>query len=266
MNYSLTLPNGRQISVAVLPSYNSMSRMVAGAIFDLAHARPSCVLGLATGSTPVEVYAAMVRQHALGLVDFSGVASFNLDEYYPMPGDSPYSYHAYMRAHLFDHVRWGAWHVPNGEAQPLDTIAQECRAYEAAIAQTGGIDLQLLGIGRTGHIGFNEPNSSSDSRTRLVELSPATRQDAAASFGSLAKVPRQAVSMGLGTIFEARRIVLAASGGAKAEIIRQAFCEPLSSGVPASLLQDHPCVELYLDTAAAAGLSDALTPTSLQFA
>ena len=171
-----------------------------------------------------------------------------------MPAESPHSYHFFMQEHLFRHVNCLQWFVPDGSAGTPEQVSQRCREYEAQIAGAGGIDLQLLGIGRTGHVGFNEPGSLPDSRTRVVTLDPLTREDAAAGFGGLAHVPEQAVSMGLGTIWEAREIVVLASGAAKAEIVQQAVEGEETARVPASRLRTHPNVRLYLDQGAASRL------------
>jgi len=187
-------------------------------------------------------------------MDSSNVTCFNLDEYYPMRPESPHSYHAFMQEHLFRHIHCRRWFVPDGRAGSPAQVAQSCRDYEAQIADAGGVDLQLLGIGRTGHIGFNEPGSPPDSRTRRVTLAPQTREDAAASFGSLAAVPQQAVSLGVGTILEAREIVLMASGSAKAEIVRAAWTGSVTERLPASWVRTHLNAGLYLDAEAAAQL------------
>lgn len=237
--------------ISVVPDYARLCESVAGRISALVRAKPNAVLGLATGSTPLGVYANLVRRFQSGEVDFSDVTCFNLDEYYPMLPQSPHSYHAFMQQHLFRHVNCRRWHVPSGQAGSSAEVARACREYEAQIAAAGGIDFQLLGIGRTGHIGFNEPGSLPDSRTRLVTLAPQTREDAAPSFGGLANVPLQAVSMGLGTILEAREIALMASGSGKAEIVRAACIESVTNRLPASWVQAHRSACVYLDSQAA---------------
>ena len=215
-------------------------------------AKPNAVLGLATGSSPLGVYRELAYTVTTRKAWISpGVTCFNLDEYYPMPDDSPHAYHAFMRAHLFDHVNCRRWHVPDGRPAGEAEIIESCRRYEDAIREAGGIDLQLLGIGRTGHIGFNEPGSSPHSHTRLVPLHPQTREDAARDFGSLDRVPKQAVTMGIGTILEAKSILLMASSAGKAEIVRAALEGDVSEQVPASFLQTHPDVQVCLDPEAA---------------
>ena len=238
----------------VVPDYDALCDAAAGRIAALVQEKPDAVLGLATGSTQTGVYARLVRRHQDGQLDFSGVTCFNLDEYYPMLPDSPHSYHFFMQEHLFRHVPCRRWFVPDGSPGTPGQIAQRCREYESLVAASGGIDLQLLGIGRTGHLGFNEPGSSPDSRTRLVTLNAITREDAAEGFGGLAHVPKQAVSLGLGTIWEARELVVLASGAAKAEIVREAFEGKQIAQVPASLLRFHPNVRIYLDRDAASRL------------
>ncbi|RLI23840.1 glucosamine-6-phosphate deaminase, partial [Candidatus Bathyarchaeota archaeon] len=183
-------------------------------------------------------------------LSFSRVTTFNLDEYVGLPPDHPQSYHYYMFHNLFDHVdvRRENVHIPDGMAENLD---EECRRYEEAIKEAGGIDLQLLGIGRNGHIGFNEPGSPFDSRTRVVKLSEQTRKDNARFFNSIDEVPTHAITMGIGTIMEARRIILIASGEAKAEAIAKAVKGPKTVDVPASALQDHPDCLFIIDKEAA---------------
>lgn len=238
----------------VASDYAALCDLAAERIAALVQSKPNAVLGLATGSTPLGVYARLVQRYEDGQIDFSQVTCFNLDEYYPLSSESPHSYHFFMRQHLFRHVPCRRWFVPSGSPGTPEQIAQRCREYEAHIVDAGGIDLQLLGIGRTGHIGFNEPGSLPDSRTRMVTLDAMTREDAADSFGGLAHVPKQAVSMGIGTILEAREIMVLASGAAKAEIVREAFEGEETARVPASWLRPHPDVRLYLDQDAASQL------------
>ena len=237
--------------IIISPDYAALCELAAERIANLVREKPNAVLGLATGSTPLGVYQRLVQRSQAGQIDFSQVTCFNLDEYFPMLPESPHSYHFFMRQHLFQFVNCSRWSVPDGSPGTPEQIAERCRAYEAKIADAGGIDLQILGIGRTGHLGFNEPGSLPDSRTRLVTLDPVTREDAAAGFGGLAYVPKQAVSMGLGTILEAREIVVLASGAAKAEIVQQAVEGEETAQVPASWLRTHPNVRLYLDQGAA---------------
>lgn len=225
-----------------------------------AEGRP-CVLGLATGSTPVGVYRELVRLHRDERLSFRNVQTFNLDEYWPMASDSIHSYHRFMREHLFSLVDLdpSATHVPPGEAT-ADAIPAACSSYEAAIRAAGGIDLQLLGIGQTGHIGFNEPGSGADSRTRLVTLDTVTRRDASTDFFGEQNVPRQAITMGIATILEARSICLLATGEHKSRIVRRAVEGEIDHEVAATFLQQHADVTVYCDPAAAAALTRVATP------
>lgn len=219
------------------------------------------VLGLATGSTPIGIYAELVRRHREEGLSFRDVVTFNLDEYFPMAPHSLQSYHRFMQEHLFSLIDIDPVnvHIPRGDL-PEGEVAAAASAYEEAIARHGGIDLQLLGLGRTGHIGFNEPGSPSDSRTRLIELDAVTRRDAAADFFGEDNVPRQAVTMGVGTILSARAIVVIVTGEHKAGIVRQAIEGEVDPEVPATFLQEHPNVAFYLDSAAAAQLTAIATP------
>jgi glucosamine-6-phosphate deaminase len=216
--------------------------------------RRAVVLGLATGSTPLPFYEALIRLHREGL-SFSNVITFNLDEYLGLNAHHPQSYHSFMWSHLIAHLDMlpENFHIPDGEIPEAD-IDTHCEAYEARITEAGGIDFQILGIGRTGHIGFNEPGSSIRSRTRPVHLDPVTRQDAAANFGGLEHVPKRAITMGCGTILEAKRIALLAWGEAKASIVERALHGPVTDELPASYLQTHPNCGFYLDPFAGAFL------------
>lgn len=220
-----------------------------------------CVLGLATGSTPVGVYRELVRMHREEGLSFAHVETFNLDEYWPMDPRSIHSYHRFMREHLFDLVDLDPQrvHVPRGDV-PREEVAAECAKYEEMIRAAGGIDLQLLGIGKTGHIGFNEPGSGAESRTRLITLDVVTRRDAAADFFGEAYVPRQAITMGVATILAAREILLLATGEHKAAIVRRAVEGGVDHGVAATFLQRHPATTVYCDGAAAADLTRQASP------
>src|SRR5690606_8613139 len=238
---------------------------VADAIERLIRERASegkrCVLGLATGSTPVPLYRELIRRHKQAGLSIANVVTFNLDEYYPISSEHRESYHRFMRVQLFDHIdiQEGNWHLPNGGCT-RDAVFAACREYEEAIAAAGGIDIQILGIGRTGHIGFNEPGSPRDSRTRLVTLDQLTRRDAARDFLGEANVPRHAITMGVGTILDARRIVLLAWGEAKAGVIAQAVENAPTDAIPASFLQGHPDVRFLIDRAAASMLTRVRRP------
>jgi glucosamine-6-phosphate deaminase len=212
------------------------------------------VLGLATGQTPLQTYEALIRIHAAGKLSFRGVTAFNIDEYVGLSGSDPRSYRAYMRERLYSKVDIDPerCHIPDGgSADPR----AECRSYEEKIRSAGGIDLQLLGLGQDGHIGFNEPSSSLASRTRLKTLTANTREANAAHFGSSGEVPMHVLTMGLGTIMEARHCVLLAFGNKKADAVAKMVEGPLGASVPASILQMHPSCTVILDQEAAAKLS-----------
>ena len=248
-----------RLPVTVYDQPGDASRAVAREIADLVQSRAAAgkttVLGLATGSTPVGVYDELIRLHREEGVSFKTVVTFNLDEYWPMQPDALQSYRRFMREHLFDHldIPKANIHIPDGTLARAE-VAAACARYEEAIRAAGGIDLQILGIGRTGHIGFNEPGSAVDSRTRLITLDSVTRSDAASDFFGEWNVPRQAITMGVGTILDARRVVLLAFGEHKARIVRKAVEEPPCSHVSASALQGHPDARFVLDRAAAARL------------
>jgi glucosamine-6-phosphate deaminase len=216
----------------------------------------STVLGLATGSTPVRLYRQLIRMHREEGLSFQQVVTFNLDEYYGLPRTHGESYWRFMHDQLFDHIDIPAAniHIPDGTVPRAEVFAW-CRAYEEQIRAAGGLDVQILGIGRTGHIGFNEPGSGRDSRTRLVTLDALTRRDAARDFLGEANVPRHAITMGVGTILEARRIVLLAWGEAKARVIADAVEQAPGDALPASFLQGHPDVTFHVDAAAASELT-----------
>ncbi len=215
--------------------------------------KPDAVLGLATGRTPERLYRALVGMHRDDGLDFSRVTTFNLDEYVGLPPGHPQSYRRFMDEHLFRHIDIDPanTHVPDGTAEDLQA---ECRSYEERIAAAGGIDLQLLGLGRNGHIGFNEPTGSLNSRTWVRILSEQTLTDNAEVFGDRAAMPRHAITMGVGTIMEARRIVLLAFGPAKVRAVMDMIEGPLAAICPGSALQAHPRATVVLDEESAAGL------------
>jgi glucosamine-6-phosphate deaminase len=249
----------------VFPSSAEASRAVARDIAALIRSRQAAkrtaVLGLATGSTPLGLYAELVRMHREEGLSFSNVVTFNLDEYYPIQPSNPRSYRSFMQAHLFDHVDIPAasTHVPDGTVAPA-VLDAHCRGYEDAIRAAGGIDFQVLGIGRTGHIGFNEPGSPRRSRTRMVTLDALTRRDAAGDFGGEENTPRSAITMGVRTILEARRVVLMAWGQHKADIVRAAVEGPVTPQITASFLQEHDQVHFVIDRVAAGALTRYRTP------
>jgi glucosamine-6-phosphate deaminase len=223
--------------------------------------RKKMVLGLATGSTPIKVYDYLVQAHKEQGVSFSNVISFNLDEYFPMNAESIHSYVRFMREHLFDHLDIPAHqiNIPDGQ-QNKESVRAYCQNYEQKIIDAGGIDIQILGIGRTGHIGFNEPGSSLKSKTRLVRLDRITRLDAASDFFGKENVPSKAITMGVGTIMGAKRIILMAWGEGKANIIKQAVEGPIQESVPATFLQNHQNCDFIIDRAAATSLTREATP------
>ncbi|MEM6852854.1 MAG: glucosamine-6-phosphate deaminase [Planctomycetota bacterium] len=244
------------------------SAYVASQIADLIREKASrgetTVLGLATGSTPVGVYNELIRLHSEEELSFKNVVTFNLDEYFPMPPKALQSYVRFMKEHLFDHIDLpeDQWHVPDGTLPPEnpEAVPAYCERYEQAIADAGGIDIQLLGIGRTGHVGFNEPGSSRDSRTRMIWLDRLTRLDAASDFFGIEHVPQRAITMGVGTILSARKIFLMAWGEGKAPIVAKAVEGLVTNAVSASFLQDHPDATFVLDEAAAADLTRSASP------
>ena len=225
-----------------------------------AEGRPA-VLGLATGSTPIGIYRELIRMHRDEGLDFANVVSFNLDEYYPMAPDSIHSYHRYMWENLFEHINIPREnvHIPRGDI-PREQVERYCREYEEKIRALGGIDFQLLGIGKTGHIGFNEPGSGVESRTRLIALDTVTRRDAAADFFGEDNVPTEAITMGVASILDAREVALIATGEHKAAVIRRAVEGEPDPDVAATYLQKHPNATFYLDPAAAAELTRVKTP------
>ncbi len=219
------------------------------------------VLGLATGSSPIHIYKELIRMHREEKLSFSNVITFNLDEYYPMNPSDIQSYHKFMHDYLFDHIDIPSENIniPDGTI-PMSEISEYCKQYERKIQLYGGIDIQLLGIGRTGHIGFNEPGSDEDTVTRLVRLDNITRMDASGDFNGLEKVPYKAITMGVQSIMSAKEICIFAWGQHKAPIVQRAIEGPISNIVSATFLQKHSNVKFYLDTAAAGSLTRVETP------
>ncbi len=247
-------PDSEQAAIAV-------ARQIADLIRQCETEGRPCVLGLATGSTPTRLYEELVYLHQHDGLSFRNVVTFNLDEYYPMAPDSLQSYVRFMHEYLFDHIDipTAQIHIPDGTI-PQAEVNAFCQRYEEQIRAVGGIDLQVLGIGRTGHIGFNEPGSGLGSRTRLITLDHITRTDAASDFYGEENVPRRAITMGVGTILEARQIVLLAWGEGKAAVVKRMVEGDMTDSVPATYLQQHAHVQVVLDQAAGAELTRTKTP------
>ncbi|HVJ99906.1 MAG TPA: glucosamine-6-phosphate deaminase, partial [Gemmatimonadales bacterium] len=254
-----------RIPTVIVGDHDELGCLVACRIAELMRTRGRAgrrtVLGLATGSTPIGVYRELIRMHREEGLSFAQVVTFNLDEYYPMDPGSVHSYHRFMWENLFSllDIAPDNVHMLRGDVR-REQVGEECRRYEDAIRAAGGIDLQLLGIGRTGHIGFNEPGSGIESRTRLITLDLVTRKDAAADFFGEDSVPREAVTMGVGTILEAREIVILATGEHKAHIVSRAVEGDVDHEVAATFLQRHAATTFYIDTAAGARLTRVATP------
>ncbi len=260
-----TFTRFERIPVRILEDHEAIARDVAERIATLVRRRAQegrkAVLGLATGSTPVGIYRELIRLHREDGLDFSNVVTFNLDEYFPMEPGSLHSYHRFMRENLFDHVNVPEKqiHIPRGDIR-REKVDDHCAAFEQSIAEAGGIDLQILGIGRSGHVGFNEPGSGRESRTRLIYLDTVTRADAASDFFGEENVPPEAITMGVATILQAREIILIATGEHKAWVIRRAVEGEVHADVAATYLQGHHDATIYLDPAAAAQLTRRRTP------
>jgi glucosamine-6-phosphate deaminase len=263
--FPLETSRWERIPLVIFNQPKAAARQVANELATLIRERESegrfAVLGLATGSTPIFVYQELVRLHREEGLSFANVITFNLDEYYPITPDQAQSYHHFMRQHLFDHVDLDPkrTHLPDGTV-PRAEAAAACAEYEELIARAGGIDFQLLGIGRTGHIGFNEPGSARRSGTRFIHLDRVTRQDAVKDFQNEESVPRTAITMGVRTILAARRILLLAFGEHKAGIVARTVEGAIDAEVPATFLQDHENTLLVLDEAAAGELTRLRTP------
>lgn len=234
----------------IAKDYEDMSRKAADVIAELVAKKPDCVLGLATGSTPEGLYAELVKDCEAGKISFRDVATYNLDEYRGLEHEHPQSYHYFMNKHLFSKVDidMDATHVPDGSNPDADAACQE---YEDAINACGGVDLQLLGLGHNGHIGFNEPAENFARTTNCVELTESTIKANSRLFDSIDEVPTEAYTMGIGTIMRAKKVLLVASGKDKAEIVKRAFFGEVTPCVPASVLQFHQNVVVIVDEDAA---------------
>ncbi len=239
----------------------AVAEEIAEVIRDKTNTGQPCVLGLATGSTPTGVYKELINMHRNEGLSFSNVITFNLDEYFPMEPDFLQSYVYFMNENLFDHIdiKKENIHIPDGTL-PKELVATFCQSYEEKIHEAGGLDIQILGIGRTGHIGFNEPGSGIHSKTRMITLDHITRTDAASDFFGEENVPRKAITMGVGTILNAKKIILMAWGEGKASIVQETVEGEISDKVPATFLQTHPNTRVVLDTASAASLVRQKTP------
>jgi glucosamine-6-phosphate deaminase len=245
------------LRIHIFDSPPALAKVLAASIARTLKANPKAVLGLPTGRTPIPLYRELVRLHAAGRADFSRVTTFNLDEFFGLSGADPRSYRAFMQRHLFDHVNLAPRriHFLDGAVAPGAAVRRECDRYEQAIDRAGGIDLLILGLGMNGHIGFNEPARALDARTHCSRLKPATRRANAPLFGNrLDAVPREALSMGMATILHARRIVLLATGATKARCVERMISGPVTPRLPASFLQLHRHVQVWLDSPAASRL------------
>jgi glucosamine-6-phosphate deaminase len=238
----------------ITKDYDEMSELAAQIVADRLRKNPALVLGLATGGTPLGTYRALIRMHQKDGLDFSRVTTFNLDEYIGLPAQHPQSYHHFMDQHLFQHLNLDRrfTFIPDGQASDVEA---HCDWYEAQIGEAGGIDIQILGIGRNGHLAFNEPGSSLGSRTRIKPLTDETRRDNARFFASLEEVPTHAITMGIGTIMEARELILLASGANKADAVKAAVEGPITAIVPASIMQMHRRAYVIVDQPAASKLT-----------
>jgi glucosamine-6-phosphate deaminase len=242
------------LRIRVFPNPGALARALALDVARKLARTPNLVLGLPTGRTPIPLYRELVRLHEAGRVDFSRATTFNLDEFLGFSPRDPRSYRAFMQRYLFDHVNLPPRRIQflNGATRDVD---RECRRYERAIERAGGIDLQILGLGMNGHIGFNEPARALVARTHCTQLKPATRRANATLFGNGAgAVPREALSMGMATILHAKRIVLLATGATKARCVQRMIEGPVTPRLPGSFLQLHRCAEIWLDRSAVGNL------------
>lgn len=244
------------MEIIIQPDPETGSRVAARMIARVVRAKPDAVLGLATGSTPLALYRELARMHREEGLDFSRVTTFNLDEYIGLPPEHPQSYHFFMHEHFFRHINVPAEriHIPDGMTHDVRGF---CAAYERAIRDAGGIDLQVVGIGTDGHLGFNEPTSSMASRTRIKTLTPQTLTDNARFFERAGDQPHHVITMGIGTIMDSRQVVLLAFGAGKAEAVAAAVEGPIASMMPASVLQLHERAHFIIDESAATRLTRA---------
>ena len=248
MNYLMNVE--KNMKIQIVENYNEMSRTAADIFADVINKKPECVLGLATGDTPIGMYECLVEDYKAGKVDFAEVKSVNLDEYYPITPDNDQSYRYFMNYHLFDKVNINKanTYVPDGQA--IDVV-KSCEDYEKNIDTLSGIDIQVLGIGRNGHVGFNEPDSELYPYTHITDLTANTIEANSRFFESEDDVPKQALTMGIESIFKARKIVILASGEGKSEAVKAMLNGKITTNCPASLLRLHPDVTLICDKDAA---------------
>ncbi|MBU8880359.1 glucosamine-6-phosphate deaminase [Bacillus sp. FJAT-29790] len=234
------------MNIIKVKSYQDMSKKAAEFIIEKVRRTPSITLGLATGGTPVGMYSQLIEDHKENLTSYKDVSTFNLDEYIGLSGDNPNSYRYYMNDQLFNHidVQKSKTNIPRGEVEDLQ---KECADYENLITENGGVDLQILGIGSNGHIGFNEPGTSFDSQTHIIDLAPSTREENARFFDRLEEVPSQAITMGIETIMKSKEILLLISGEQKRKALFQLLNGEISESFPASVLRKHPCVTIIAD-------------------
>lgn len=234
------------MNVIICKTYEEVSERAADMIAKLVKSKPDCTLGLATGSTPVGMYRRLVEEYKAGKLDFSRVSSFNLDEYYPISRENDQSYYYFMNENLFDHVNIDRENIniPNGEAKDPEA---ECRAYDEKLAAHGAVDIQVLGIGQNGHIGFNEPGRALFASTHITDLTESTIAANSRFFESEADVPRRALTMGMGSILSARSIILLANGRSKHDAVKALLDDVITTDIPATLLKVHPSVTLICD-------------------
>ena len=232
-------------------NYQELSQQAAKEIISRINHNPSLNLGLATGSTPTGLYQELIRDHKQKQTSYKGINTFNLDEYIGIPKKDRNSYHYFMCEHLFEHIDipLDQTHIPDGTAKNLDV---ECMRYEQFISEHGGIDLQILGIGQNGHIGFNEPGTPFDSRTHIIDLAESTRKANSRFFESVEDVPKQAITMGIASIMDSKEIFLLVSGASKAKALARLLTGEVSEQFPASVLQNHENVTIFADKEATA--------------
>lgn len=245
------------MDIYITKDYDEMSKKAADLLASVVNEIDQPILGLATGGTPAGMYEELIRMNKSGQVDFSKTTAFNLDEYYPISKESDQSYYYFMRENLFKHINIDMenTHIPDGSAEDCDA---ESEAYDKKIRETGGVDMQVLGIGSNGHIAFNEPADYFSTKTQRTDLTEGTIQDNSRFFENIEDVPKEAITMGIGTIMNSKRIMLLASGKAKAEVIKETILGKVTPQVPASILQFHKDVTMILDEEAAEELLKAL--------